>query len=334
MVRRAVADGLQVLNLDKLTYAAGPGSLASVEGAANYRFVQGDVCDAAVVRNVIASFRPDTVLHLAAESHVDRSIDGPDAFVQTNIVGTFVMLAEARRYWTSLAAAASGAFRFVHVSTDEVFGSLGAEGLFTPDSPYAPSSPYSASKAASDHLSRAWCTTYGLPVIVTNCSNNYGPDQFPEQLIPLAIGRVMSGEPIPVYGDGMNVRDWLYVEDHVEGLLAAARHGRPGGTYLFGGRAERTNLDVVRSICAVFDEMDPQHAPHERIQFVVDRPVHDRRDAIDPSVAESELGWKARESFESGMRRTVQWYADNQAWVLGVQAGRYSGERLGMIAAR
>jgi dTDP-glucose 4,6-dehydratase len=329
LVRQAVAAGRQVLNVDKLTYAASLDAIREVEGAPNYSFLQADICDADAMRKAIAEFRPDSILHLAAESHVDRSIDGPAAFVQTNIVGSFVMLNEARRFWRGLDPDVASRFRFIQVSTDEVFGSLGASGLFDAASPYAPNSPYSASKASGDHLARAWHVTYGLPVIVTNCSNNYGPYQFPEKLIPLAIERALAGQPIPVYGDGLNVRDWLYVEDHARGLLAAATRGEAGQTYLFGGRSERTNLEVVRALCAALDELHPEGAPHERLEFVSDRPGHDRRYAIDPTHAEESLGWRAEHSFDAGIRRTVRWYLDHREWAHRVKESRYRGERLG-----
>jgi dTDP-glucose 4,6-dehydratase len=329
VVRRAVALGYQVLNLDKLTYAA---SLDAVRAAADspaYQFVEADVADAEAVRAALESFQPDAILHLAAESHVDRSIDGPAVFIETNVMGTFVMLEETRRYWRELPADRAQTFRFVQVSTDEVFGSLGSEGAFTAQSPYAPNSPYSASKAAGDHLARAWFKTYDLPVVVTNCSNNYGPFQFPEKLIPLVIERAISGQSIPVYGSGMNVRDWLFVDDHAEALLLAATRGVPGETYLFGGRAERTNLDVVKTICRVLDELRPSEPPHERIEFVRDRPGHDHRYAIDPSDAERSLGWSPRHGFELGIRETVEWYLTNRAWADGIRQQRYTGERLG-----
>jgi dTDP-glucose 4,6-dehydratase len=329
LVRQAIAAGHHVLNVDKLTYAASLDAIHEVEGAATYSFLQADICDAEAIRTAISTFRPESILHLAAESHVDRSIDGPGAFVQTNIVGSFVMLNEARRFWRALDPDAASRFRFVQVSTDEVFGSLGATGFFDEQSAYSPNSPYSASKASGDHLARAWHVTYGLPVIVTNCSNNYGPYQFPEKLIPLAIERALAGEAIPVYGDGLNVRDWLYVEDHATALLAAATRGEPGQTYLFGARSERTNLEVVRALCAALDELHPEGAPHEKLSFVSDRPGHDRRYAIDPSHAEQSLGWRAEHSFESGIRSTVRWYLEHREWSRRVKEERYGGERLG-----
>ncbi|HXT16657.1 MAG TPA: dTDP-glucose 4,6-dehydratase [Gemmatimonadaceae bacterium] len=334
VVRQAVKAGFTVLNYDKLTYAASLESLRDVEDHPLYQFVHGDICDAELVRRTIADLQPDAIIHLAAESHVDRSIDGPGEFVHTNIQGTFVMLNEARRYWAELSGEARARFRFVQVSTDEVFGSLHDDGLFTENSPYSPNSPYSASKAAGDHLARAWHATYGVPVIVTNCSNNYGPYQFPEKLIPLAIQRALAGEEIPVYGDGLNVRDWLYVEDHAAGLLLAATRGTPGSTYLFGGRAERTNLQLLHTLCAALDEFRPEGAPHERLKFVTDRPGHDRRYAIDPSSAEHGLDWKAGHDFDSGMRDTVRWYLANRDWAERIHRARYRGERLGTVGMR
>jgi dTDP-glucose 4,6-dehydratase len=272
-------------------------------------------------------------MHLAAESHVDRSIDGPDAFIRTNVLGTFQLLQAARRHWLALADAERDAFRFVHVSTDEVFGALGDDGRFNEETPYDPRSPYSASKASSDHIARAWQHTYGLPVIVTNCSNNYGPYQFPEKLIPLMVLTALRGGALPVYGDGSNVRDWIYVDDHVEGLVAALERGAPGDTYLLGGDAERRNIDVVRAICGVLDELQPAGAPHERlITFVKDRPGHDYRYAIDARVAKAKLGWRPRHTFEQGLRETVAWYLDNAEWRERVQSGAYRGERLGLGA--
>jgi len=316
----------QVLNFDSLSYAANLKSLESVAGDPRYQFLRGDVCDAAAVAAAFREFRPDCVLHLAAETHVDRSLAGPIAFVQTNVLGTAVMLQAAREHWSRLPAAAQAAFRFVHVSSDEVFGSLGAEGAFRPDTPYDPSSPYSASKAGADHLVRAWGRSFGLPVTVTNCSNNYGPCQFPEKLIPLMILHGREGKELPVYGRGANVRDWLYVDDHARGIWAAACQGQAGSTYLFGGGAERDNLTVVRAICALLDELCPAlpQGPRERlIRFVGDRPGHDFRYAIDASATARALGWKPLESFETGLRRTVQWYLENPDWVESVRTGDY-----------
>ena len=344
VVRQLVQGGdARVVNVDKLTYAGNLSSLAGVAAAPAYAFEQVDVCDASAVRRVFETYRPDAVLHLAAESHVDRSIDGPAAFVETNVVGTSVLLEAARRHWAALPAAAAARFRFVHVSTDEVFGSLGAEGRFTEATPYAPTSPYSASKAASDHLARAWHHTYGLPVVVTNCSNNYGPYQFPEKLIPLTILNALAGRELPVYGRGENVRDWLHVDDHARALLAALDRGRPGETYALGGRAERRNLDVVHAVCDLVDEFGDARAPHPGaaprrglVRFVADRPGHDHRYAIDPSKAERELGWSPQETFETGLRKTVRWYLDHEPWWRAVQSGHhraagYRGERLGLL---
>jgi dTDP-glucose 4,6-dehydratase len=285
------------------------------------------------MHGIIAEFAPDVIMHLAAESHVDRSIDGPSAFIQTNVVGTFSLLQGALAYWRTLSEARRQAFRFQHISTDEVFGSLGAEGLFREDTPYQPNSPYSASKAGSDHLVRAWHHTYGLPVVMTNCSNNYGPYHFPEKLIPLAIINALQGRPIPVYGLGMNIRDWLHVEDHAEALLLVSERGRIGESYNIGGRSERTNIDVVRSICALLNELAPDASIGDRanlITFVADRPGHDARYAMDASKIERHLGWTPRYSFENGLRETVQWYLANRPWWERVQSGVYCGERLGL----
>ena len=339
LVRKAIAEtNYKVVNVDKLTYAGNLESLESVSDSPRYVFEHVDICDARAVRRVFETHRPDAVVHLAAESHVDRSIDGPADFIETNIVGTFVLLDEALRHWRALGAADAGRFRFVHVSTDEVFGSLGATGggLFTEETPYRPSSPYAASKAAADHLARAWGRTYDLPVITTNCSNNYGPFQFPEKLIPLMIQHALQGLPLPVYGRGENVRDWLFVDDHAAALLCALERGRPGETYNVGARAERRNIDVVRSICALVDELAPSADIGSRarlIQLVADRPGHDLRYAIDPGKTERELAWRATETFESGLRKTVEWYLANQRWCERVQSGAYRGERLGLGAA-
>ena len=306
-----------VLNFDKLTYA---GTLTTVEKVASsnrYRFVQGDICDAAAVRAAIAAFRPDVITHLAAESHVDRSIDGPDAFIQTNLVGTFVMLSEARAYWQGLEGDAKAAFRFHHISTDEVYGSLGDTGLFTEDTPYDPRSPYSASKAGSDHLVSAWGHTYGLPVLITNCSNNYGPYHFPEKLVPLMIAKALDGEKLPVYGKGDQVRDWLYVEDHVRALQAVFERGELGRTYNVGGFNEKQNIEVVHTICSILDRLRPRAdgKPYaEQIASVADRPGHDKRYAIDANRINAELGWHPQETFETGIEKTVRWYLDNEAW--------------------
>jgi dTDP-glucose 4,6-dehydratase len=307
----------EVLNFDKLTYA---GTLTTVERVANsnrYRFVRGDICNAEAVRAAICEFRPDVITHLAAESHVDRSIDGPDAFIQTNMVGTFVMLSEARSYWQSLDETAKQAFRFHHISTDEVYGSLGADGLFTEDTPYDPRSPYSASKAGSDHLVSAWGHTYGLPVLITNCSNNYGPYHFPEKLVPLMIAKALAGEPLPVYGAGDQVRDWLYVEDHVRALQAVFERGEVGRTYNVGGFNEKQNIEVVQTICAILDRLRPRADgnPYARqITSVADRPGHDKRYAIDARRINTELGWYPAETFETGIEKTVAWYLANEDW--------------------
>ncbi len=336
LVRRIVRDTrAQVLNVDKLTYAGNLDSLGDALASPLHQHVPVDVCESSRVRTLFAEFRPEAVIHLAAESHVDRSIDGPAEFVRTNILGTFTMLEEALSYWRELPPAAAAVFRFLHVSTDEVFGSLGAEGFFTEETPYQPSSPYSASKAAADHLVRAWRRTYGLPVLTTNCSNNYGPYQFPEKLIPLIIQRGLAGQPLPVYGSGANVRDWLYVDDHVDALLTVLDRGSPGETYNISGRNEWTNLAVVRLLCSLLDELapDPTGGPREQlIQFVPDRPGHDLRYAIDPRKIETELDWRPGETFESGVRRTVRWYLDNQAWCERVRSGAYRLERLGLGA--
>ncbi|MEY6431876.1 dTDP-glucose 4,6-dehydratase [Thioalkalicoccus limnaeus] len=324
-----------IVNLDKLTYAGNLDSLASVAGNPRHVFVQGDIGDRALVRRLLADYRVDAIVNFAAESHVDRSIDGPAAFVETNVVGTFHLLDSARDHWAHLAPDARAAFRFLHVSTDEVYGSLGATGRFTETTPYAPNSPYSASKAASDHLIRAWHHTFGLPVLTTNCSNNYGPYQFPEKLIPLMIHKARCGEALPIYGDGGNIRDWLYVEDHCRAILRVLEAGRPGEVYNIGGDSERTNLEVVDTLCALLDDACPDspHRPHARLkQFVTDRPGHDRRYAIDASKIRTELGWRPRETFETGLRRTLAWYLDNTDWCDRVMSGRYRGERLGAAA--
>ena len=333
LVRCLVRLGLQrVVNLDKLTYAGNLESLSLVEDSLRYEFVHGDICDSSTIRAVLARVRPQAVFHLAAESHVDRSIDGPDAFVRTNVAGTATLLQECLVHWRSLAGDERDSFRFVHVSTDEVYGSLGTEGLFTESTPYAPNSPYSASKAASDHFVRSWHHTYGFPAVTTNCSNNYGPYQFPEKLIPLMVLNASEGKSLPIYGTGDNVRDWLYVDDHVNALWQVANRGRLGETYNIGGRNDVTNLDVVRSICTILDELCPnsEWLPHESlITFVTDRPGHDQRYAIDASKVRGELGWVPHESLASGLRKTVQWYLDYPEWCRRVQDGSYCRERLG-----
>jgi dTDP-glucose 4,6-dehydratase len=321
-----------VLNADKLTYAGNLETLAVCANDPCYNFAQIDIADSVAVREVFESFEPTAVLHLAAETHVDRSIDGPAEFIRTNIVGTFTLLEVAREYLRAAGPELRDTFRFVHVSTDEVFGSLGSDGFFTEETPYAPRSPYSASKASSDHLVRAWYHTYGLPVLITNCSNNYGPFQYPEKLIPLTIRNAVRGRPLPVYGRGENVRDWLFVEDHARALIDVLRRGRVGETYNIGGHNERTNLEVVHLICALLDELlpDSPFCPHASlIQFVEDRPGHDLRYAIDAGKIERELGWRPAETFETGLRKTVEWYLDNAAWCESVLAGQYDGERLG-----
>jgi dTDP-glucose 4,6-dehydratase len=315
VVRRALDQGFAVVNFDKLTYAANLENLAGYDGRKGYAFVKGDVGDSAAVRAALETHRPDAIMHLAAESHVDRSIDGPAAFIETNIVGTFALLQEARRYFESLKGAAQDRFRLHHISTDEVYGSLGPTGLFREDSPYRPNSPYSASKAASDFLARAWRETFGLPVVTSNCSNNYGPFQFPEKLIPVVIIAALEGRAIPVYGRGEHVRDWLYVEDHAEALLKVLTAGRLGETYNVGGANERRNIDLVRLICRCMDERAPRGRPHEElIEFVADRPGHDLRYAIDAAKIRRELGWRPSVTIEEGIRRTVDWYLDHRGW--------------------
>jgi dTDP-glucose 4,6-dehydratase len=324
--------GCRIVNLDKLTYAGNPDTLDGLKDRTDHLFIQGDIGDRDLVQRLLIEHRVDAVVNFAAESHVDRSIDGPAAFIETNVVGTFNLLDCARAYWSSLDEPKRSAFRFLHVSTDEVYGSLGAEGLFTETTAYAPNSPYSASKAASDHLVRAWHHTYGLPVLTTNCSNNYGPYQFPEKLIPLMIEKAIAGEPLPIYGDGGNIRDWLYVEDHCRAISCVLEAGRPGEVYNVGGDSERTNLEVVDTLCALLDEVLPAspHRPHAKLKkFVPDRPGHDRRYAIDAGKLKHELGWAPTESFESGLRRTLRWYLDNRPWVERVTDGSYRGQRLG-----
>ena len=333
LCRHLVGDlGHQVLNIDKLTYAANPASLEPIARRATYEFRKADICDRRSMDEAFEAFEPDAVAHLAAESHVDRSIAGSDAFIRTNIVGTYTLLEAALTYWSRLPSGRQRTFRFLHVSTDEVYGSLGLEGLFREDTPYDPSSPYSASKAASDHLVIAWHRTYGFPSLVSNCSNNYGPYQFPEKLIPLVILNAREGKPLPVYGDGQNVRDWLYVEDHARALHLILTRGRIGEAYNVGGRNEQTNLAVVGWICSLMDQHNPAGAPHHRlITHVADRPGHDRRYAIDATKLETELGWRAREDFVSGIEKTVRWYLDNAAWWMPVRNTVYQGGRLGLV---
>jgi dTDP-glucose 4,6-dehydratase len=331
LVRHLVGEGHDVLTIDALTYAGNRASLRDVEANPRHRFVQADICDRAAMDAAFAQFRPERVMHLAAESHVDRSISGAGDFVRTNVVGTFTLLEAARDFWGRLPAPEAERFRFLHVSTDEVYGSLGAEGLFREDTPYDPSSPYSASKAASDHFAKAWARTYGLPVVVSNCSNNYGPYHFPEKLIPLIILNAMAGRELPVYGAGENVRDWLYVEDHARALDLIASRGQIGETYNVGGRNERRNIDVVRRICTLLDDLMPAAAPRESlIRHVADRPGHDERYAIDATKLETELGWRAQESFDTGIAKTVRWYLDNAWWWQPLRE-RYDGQRLGLM---
>lgn len=337
VIRYLISDtNHRVANVDKLTYAGNLESLNSVSGNERYSFHQIDVVDQTAIESIFRQFRPDIVMHLAAESHVDRSIMGPADFIQTNIVGTFVLLEAARKYWLGLDEQRKGAFRFHHISTDEVYGNLGPEGLFTEESSYDPSSPYSSSKASSDHLVRAWYRTYGLPVIVTNCSNNYGPYQFPEKLIPLMILNALEGKPLPVYGKGDQVRDWLHVEDHAKALYRAVTQGNPGETYNIGGHNEKTNLDVVTALCRILDELRPDRpggiSRYEHlITYVADRPGHDQRYAIDTEKIKRELGWVPDETFESGIRETVEWYLDSNEWCDRVLDGSYQRERLGLL---
>ena len=331
----AVARGIRVVNLDALTYAGNRDTLAALDDAPGHLFVHGDIGDRVLVASLLAAHRPDAVINFAAESHVDRSIDGPAAFVQTNVVGTLSLLEAVRDDWRALPATAKDAFRFLHVSTDEVYGSLGDTGKFTEDTPYAPNSPYSASKAASDHLVRAFHHTYGLPVLTTNCSNNYGPFQFPEKLIPLIIARALAGEPLPIYGDGKNVRDWLFVADHCAAIRAVLERGRVGETYNVGGDAEMRNIDVVHTVCALLDARRPRADGKPRasqITYVADRPGHDRRYAIDASRLKRELGWQPAHNFEQGIADTVDWYLEHQSWVQRVLNGSYRLERIGAAA--
>jgi len=335
LVRHLVLElGHVVLVVDKLTYAGDRRSLRDCEGRPGFDFVEADIADGTAMRRIFADFAPDAVAHLAAESHVDRSISGAAPFIHTNIVGTFALLEAARAHHAALPAETRDAFRFLHVSTDEVYGSLGEDGLFTEATPYDPRSPYSATKAASDHLARAWHHTYGLPTVVTNCSNNYGPHHFPEKLIPLVILNALEGKALPVYGDGANIRDWLFVEDHARALATVLANGTPGETYNIGGNSERRNLEVVHAICDTLDRLAPMARPRRSlITFVPDRPGHDRRYAIDATKIARELGWTPRESFESGLERTVRWYLDNEWWWRPLREGRYAGERLGLVRA-
>jgi len=329
VVRQAVARGHEVLNLDALTYAACLDNVASVGNAPNYSFIEADVCDFPKLETIFADFRPDAVMHLAAESHVDRSIDGPGAFIETNVTGTCNLLQAARGYWDG--AGRPQDFRFHHISTDEVYGSLGAEGQFTEDTPYAPNSPYSASKAASDHLVRAWGETYGLPILITNCSNNYGPYHFPEKLIPVVILNALAGKDIPIYGDGSNVRDWLYVEDHADALLKVLGEGQVGRSYNIGGENELSNLELVHKICAILDSARPMDRPYSsKITFVTDRPGHDARYAIDPTRIRNELGWRPSVTVDEGLALTVTWYLENEGWWRALQNREGVGARLGI----
>ena len=331
--RHLVGGGRRVINLDKLTYAGNPASLRDIESDPNYRFVQGDIADVSLVLSLLREEAVDGIMHLAAESHVDRSIDGPGEFVETNVVGTFRLLTAALEYWRDMDEERRGSFRFHHISTDEVFGDLPFDsGIFTEETPYQPSSPYSASKAASDHFVRAWHETYGLPVVLSNCSNNYGPYHFPEKLIPLTILNALEGKSLPVYGRGENVRDWLYVEDHAKALELILTRGRIGESYNVGGGNERTNLEVVETICDILDGQQPFDTGKNRrglINFVTDRPGHDRRYAIDATKLETELGWRAEEDFDTGLAKTVDWYLENRWWWEPIRSGSYAGERLG-----
>ena len=328
VIRRAIADGHSVVNVDALTYAACLDNVASVADASGYTFEQADIRDAGAMSEVLRKHQPDAIMHLAAESHVDRSIDGPAAFIDTNITGTYVLLEAARVYWAARGKPES--FRFHHISTDEVFGSLGETGFFTEESPYQPNSPYTASKAGSDHLVRAWHETYGLPVVMTNCSNNYGPFQFPEKLIPVVILKALAGDPIPVYGKGDNIRDWLHVEDHAEALLLVLEKGQIGRSYNIGGENEMTNLDLVKKLCGILDRLRPGPRPYaDLITFVTDRPGHDRRYAIDPERIRTELGWSPSHTPETGLEQTVTWYLENEPWWQALRARKGVGERLG-----
>jgi len=323
----------RVLVLDKLTYAGNLDSLAPVSGLSNYEFVQADICDEEAIPKIFADFKPDAIMHLAAESHVDRSIDGPGEFIKTNVVGTSNLLQASLSYWKGLSEEGQKAFRFHHISTDEVYGTLGATGLFTEETPYSPNSPYSASKASSDHLVRAWHETYGLPILITNCSNNYGPYHFPEKLIPLVTLNALGGKDLPIYGKGDQVRDWLYVGDHAKALITVLDKGKVGETYNIGGHNEMQNIEVVKTICSLLDQLKPREdgqVYEKQITFVADRPGHDLRYAIDASKIERELGWTPEESFETGLRKTVQWYLDNEAWWSRVRSGEYQGQRLGL----
>ena len=336
LIRLLLAEeAVRIINVDKLTYAGNLESLASVADHPDYVFERVDICDAPEVKRLFEQYRPDAIMHLAAESHVDRSIDGPADFIETNVTGTCVLLEAARAYWSGLSDEKKTGFRFHHISTDEVYGALGDTGLFTEETPYSPNSPYSASKASSDHMVRAWHETYGLPVVITNCSNNYGPYQFPEKLIPLVILNALAGKPLPIYGKGDQVRDWLYVDDHARALYQVLKNGKDGETYNIGGHNEKTNMEVVTTICRILDERVPEHPAgidryESLITHVADRPGHDQRYAIDATKIERELGWIPVETFETGLAKTVGWYLDNAAWCQRVQDGSYRGERLGL----
>ena len=337
LCRKLARSGDDLVVVDKLTYAASVEALEDLPGSGRLDLCRVDVCDRPALDRLLAEHRPDAVVHLAAETHVDRSIEGAAPFLQTNVVGTYTLLEAALAYWTSLAGPARDGFRFLHVSTDEVYGSLGATGAFTEESPYAPNSPYAATKAAADHLVRAWQRTYGLPTLISNCSNNYGPYQFPEKLIPLMVIKALAGEPLPVYGTGGNVRDWLHVDDHADALHTILRRGRVGEKYNVGGNAERTNLEIVEAICATLDAVAPRPdgRPHATaIAFVDDRPGHDHRYAIDPRKIAAELGWRPRVAFEAGLAATIRWFVDHRPWWEGIRAGRYAGQRLGLAVAR
>jgi dTDP-glucose 4,6-dehydratase len=332
VARRAIADGHAVVNLDALTYSANLENVAEVAQSPLYAFEEADICDAARVAAIFARHQPDAVMHLAAETHNDRAIEGPLDFVRANVMGTAVLLEAARAYWSGLSGEAKARFRFQHVSTDEVFGALGEDGAFTEDTPYDPNSPYSASKAGADHLVRAWGRTYGLPVVLTNCANNYGPYQFPEKLIPTVISRAMEGKAIPVYGDGRQMRDWLHVDDHAEALLLVLGKGRLGETYCIGGDASKRNIEIIRMLCAHLDRLAPANTPHaDKITFVADRPGHDFRYAIDAAKLETELGWTPRRALAEGLEDTVRWYVDNRAWLEGIRQRGFHSERLGLV---
>jgi dTDP-glucose 4,6-dehydratase len=334
VVRRAIAQGLKVVNLDALTYSANLENVASVADHPDYAFEQADICDAAALKAIFANHQPDAVMHLAAESHNDRAIEGPLDFVRANVMGTAVLLEAARAHWNGLPEDRKGAFRFHHVSTDEVFGALGEDGEFSETTPYDPNSPYSSSKAAADHLVRAWGRTYGMPVVLTNCSNNYGPFQFPEKLIPTVISRALEGKNIPVYGDGRQVRDWLHVDDHAEALLLVLNKGRLGETYCIGGDGTKRNIELIRILCAHLDRLAPANTPHaDKITFVTDRPGHDFRYAIDASKLRDELGWTPKRALEEGLEDTVRWYVENWAWVEGIRERGFHSERLGLVKA-